>query len=165
MLSWHEKEENILYSFHHRTKYIYKLRIVLSTQYKYRITLINVNLIIFSTISLTLSVPALFFLMTILENFRLFPLQLILKQKWAPSVKWEFDKSYELLSPQNVHTQKHLHEILRSLLSTLPSQGHSCTSDHVSVTDYFNFIFVTTLHGRYCYLHNTEEETGPYEAV
>ena len=45
MLSRQEKEEIIFYSFCHRTKYIYKLRTVLNTQYKYRITLINVHLI------------------------------------------------------------------------------------------------------------------------
>lgn len=45
---------------------------------------------------------------------------------------------------------KHLHDIL-SLLSTLPSQGHSCTSDYealifyVSVIDHPKFIFMTTL--------------------
>lgn len=73
MLSWHEKEENILYSFHHRTKYIYKLRIVLSTQYKYRITLINVNLIIFSTISLTLFCPSSFLFDDYSREFQTFP--------------------------------------------------------------------------------------------
>lgn len=54
MLSRQEKEEIIFYSFHHRTKYIYKLRAVLNTQYKYRITLINVHLISPPTVSLTL---------------------------------------------------------------------------------------------------------------
>ena len=47
ILSLQEKEEIIFYSFHHRTKYIYKLRTVLNTQYKYRSTLISVHLIFF----------------------------------------------------------------------------------------------------------------------
>ena len=47
ILSWQEKEEIIFYSFHYRTKYIYKLRTVLNTQYKYRSSLISVHLIFF----------------------------------------------------------------------------------------------------------------------
>lgn len=83
ILSWQEKEEIIFYSFHHRTKYIYKLRTVLNTQYKYRSTLISVHLIFFPHFK-PHSLLSQFFLMTILENFTLFPLHLILKQKWAP---------------------------------------------------------------------------------
>ena len=76
--------------------------------------------------------------------------------------------SYELFSSQNVYTQKHLHEILRSLLSICPSQGHSCTPDYEAlicyepVTDDFNLIVLTTLYGK-CYLLDTKEEAGPYE--
>lgn len=52
-------------------------------------------------------------------------------------------ENYEPL-PKNIHME-HLHDIL-NLLSTLPSQGHSCTPDYealifcVSVTDYPKFI-------------------------
>lgn len=74
-------------------------------------------------------------------------------------------ENYEPL-PKNIHT-KHLHDIL-SLLSTLPSQGHSWTPDYealifyVSVIDHPKFIFMTTLYGRFCYPHHTAEENGPH---
>lgn len=113
------------------------------------------------------------------KEHRPFPLQFIFEHKWAfismilnlflVTDLWEFDTIYEPLL-QNVHTHQHLHEVLRSMLSTLPSQGHLCTPDYellifyVTVIDYL-FYFYDNLYGRYCYPRDTAEETGTHQVV
>lgn len=162
IFSWHEKEENILYSSSKKQKYIYKVRIVLSTQYKYVITLQSMSIGLLSHYNLTLGLLSqLFYFFDdyfTSKNIRPFPLQLIFEHKSALTSMINLFLVTGLF--ENLITfMKHFLKMftqtfvwsLRSLPSTLPSQGHLCVPDYELISDSHRlsqFYFYDNLYGR-----------------